>query len=220
MGLDRRRKMSRSRIINLIICIVVMILVSIITLLGCIFLNSKGLLFKDYIGLTMVNWLQIIVGVIILGFILYDFTSIRVKRKKYGKLRFRLKRKDTIKQTIALILLLIIYFIQAWIFTSGFKEFDLDKIFMMFCVAPLPLLFGYHNIEKEGLGDKAVYYWGYVIQWNKVCRYNFKGDTLRLTISKRSFGKDEEYEIPFIVNRNDKIVVEEFLCEKMRIKAL
>lgn len=69
--------MNRSRIINLIIWIVVAVFATIITFAGGIYLESKGLLFKEVMGISIVNWFQIIIGLIIIGFIVYDFSCIR-----------------------------------------------------------------------------------------------------------------------------------------------
>lgn len=204
--------MNKRRVINLIIFILFAVLVIMIAFLVGKFLESKGLLYIEFMGIT-VNSFTIIFEVMIIGFILYDFTSIRVKRKKYGELKYILKSNDKTRQII-FIIMIIFLFVQVVSLTNGFKKIDAHIMMLLYYPTPIIFLYVYHNIEKEGLGEEGVYYWGDVLTWDKVLRYNFKEDKLILTISKRSFGKIEKYEILFIVNGNDKIEIEEFLCEK------
>ncbi|MCM1988907.1 hypothetical protein [Oceanirhabdus seepicola] len=203
--------MSKSKIRALIFILIV----TLAGLAGGIFIAVKGVFFKEFMGLSMGNWFKVIIGIAITIVVLYDFISIRVKRKKYGELKYRLKRKDKRKQIIGLILLIIIFFIQILIFTRGFKKFDFDVVFLMYCVWPLPLMFLYRNIEKEGIGEGGVHYWGEIIKWDKVLRYSFRGDTLTVVSRSKSFGVNEIIEIPFIIEDGDKIDIEEFLSEKV-----
>ncbi|WBW96302.1 hypothetical protein [Oceanirhabdus sp. W0125-5] len=203
--------MSRSKIITLLLVLAVFIVTII---LGILFINT-GLIETKFMGVGILDWFQIIVVIIISFVVLNDFIKVRLKRSRYGKLKYKLKRKDKKKQNIGLVILVIIFFIQVSIFSEKFNTFNLHTIVAIYFVAMLPLLFLYRNIEKEGLGEGGIHYWGEIVKWEQVLRYSFNENKLTITAHKKIYRKDEIFEIPFIIEDSDKNEYKAFLEEKM-----
>jgi len=200
---------------NKIICIVGILIFTIVTIGGGMLLATKGFFYWEFISLSIYTWLKLICGISIVAIILYDYINIRVKKKKNGELKFILKRKDKKNQIIGFIALLISFFIQTAILTRGFKEFNSDIIFLFYFHTPLLLVFGYRHIEKEGLGEGCIYYWGSPIELKKVLRYSFNENTLILVVNKKTFGINQTFDIPFLIEDADKTNIEKFLCDKV-----
>ncbi|MCM1988931.1 hypothetical protein [Oceanirhabdus seepicola] len=200
---------------NKIISIVGMLIFTIVTIGGGMFLATKGFFYWEFIGLSAYTWLKLICGISIVAIILYDYINIRIQKKKDGELKFILKRKNKKNQVVCFIAVLISFFIQTVILTKGFKEFNSDIIFLFYFHVPLLLVLGYRHNEKEGLGEEGIYYWGSLIAWKNAVRYSFNENTLILVINKKTFGINEIVNIPFIIEDTDKTHIEKFLCDRV-----
>ncbi len=96
---------------------------------------------------------------------------------RYGELKYVLKRTNKKVQVIGLFILVAIL-----IFEAVLRVVNISFLYML---GMLPLMFGYHNVEKEGLGDNCIYQWGIPTKWSNVTSYYFKEELLTFNVTKK-----------------------------------
>ena len=204
-------KLIRSKII----IIISIILISIITGFAAFYLAINGLLNFSFLGIDLLDWLFIILCLCMVLVIGYDFMKIQKNKKKFGKLKYTLKRKDKITQVIGFIFLIFILIFQVLFMIFFIRDIKFMNIALIFLIGMQPLMFAYHNYEKEGINDKCVYFWGTPIQWENIESYNTHENILYINYTKKVFGMNEKVGIPFKINNENKDEIIEFIDKRI-----
>ena len=192
-----------------IISIIIILVVSILSFFGTFYLGINDVLGVKIFGLTIGTMLPIVIEIILSIIIVYDFISIRLKRMRYGELKYVLKRTNKKVQVIGFLILVAIL-----IFEAVLIAVDISFLYML---GMLPLMFGYHNMEKEGLGDKCIYQWGIPTKWSNVRSYNFEGNILTLNVTKKYLWMTQDIKIPFKVEKEQQTEILDYVKSRVGI---
>lgn len=203
--------MNRSKFIVLIIILAI----SIISGVATFYLAINGLLNLKLMGIDLIDWFFIILCLFIIIVIGYDFIKIQTNKKKYGPLKYVLIRTNKKTQIIGFVFLLFMFILEFFIMIILNKNIKLMDVSLVFLMGMLPLMFGFHNYEKDGLNDKCIYFWGTPIKWHNITAYTIENNILYLTCTKKMFGRSENSKIPFIINNENKPEIIEFINTKI-----
>lgn len=198
------------KIITLLICLVI----GALTMLGTLYLDRNGLLDSKFIGLSVGTLIPLVFKAIVIILIVCDFMSIRFKKKKYGEIKFVLKRANKRNQIIAFFVLMSIFILEAILILS-IRDVEKTNISPLFMFGMLALMYGYHNIEKEGLADNCIYQWGIPTKWDNVNSYDYGGRILTFNVTKKFLGMTQKLKIPFIVNIEEETKILEHVSSRM-----
>jgi hypothetical protein len=196
--------------------VVFILLFSVVIGLGTFYMASTGLLNLKIIGISFNNWIYILLNVIMITTILYDFINIRVNRKKYGPLKYVLKRRNKRTQVIGFMLLTALFIFNLLVLIVFNKDIQFMNISMTILYGAMPLMFGYRNLEKEGLSDYCIYFWGVPYKWDNVDSYGLDDNMLTLTVSRKVVGIKEIIKVYFTISRSQKNEIAEFVAERVR----
>lgn len=203
--------MNKTKIIMLVSMLVIMVL----SFLGTFYLGSTGVLDSEILGLKFIDFILIIMNIVVGLIALYDFLNIQLNKRKYGKLRFVMKRTSKKTQVIGLIFLVCIFTFQAILYFVILNEaVSIINGSMIFLIGMMALIFAFHNIEKEGLADECVYFWGTPIQWSNITSYSIDEGKLTLYISRKVLGRIENTSIIFIIENSTRENIESYLAER------
>lgn len=199
-----------------IISVLAILVVAVATGFLTFYLSSRGMLDLKVMGITIFDWFYVILDIFVLGTITYDYSKIKINKRKYGKLKYILKRTNKKTQIIGFIFLVCIFIFEARFIFYHTGHLRFRNISLLFLIGALPFIFLYRNVEKEGLSEKCVYLWGNVFEWKNINYFFVYDNILTLCTTHKVFGMKEDVKIPFQLEGVNKDEILKFVEEKTK----
>jgi hypothetical protein len=182
-----------------------------VTFFGTFYLASKGILFLTFTGITYFDWVFIILDLTMISIIIFDFIYIRINRRKYGKLKYILKRKSKRTQVIGFIFICFVFVFEFIINFILLREIKFVNGSVVFMVGMMALIYGNHNHEKEGLAEDCIYIWGSSVKWGNIGSYDLDNSILTLNVNRKVLGIKEKAKIPYVISVEEEKDIVEFV---------
>jgi len=132
------------------------------------FLRKSGIGSIKISRLSIFEVVELICLVIVIICAIFDFLKIRKDKKKFGKLRNSITNLKAGRTRFGLIGITSVVIFELVIFGISPSV----SMFIMFLMVVVPaFMFFYHNIQKNGVNENGIFFWGVFFLWKQVKGY-------------------------------------------------
>ncbi|HHW57293.1 MAG TPA: DUF986 family protein [Clostridia bacterium] len=142
--------------------------------------------------------------VVVIFATIWDIYDVFKAQKCFGQIKWNVKTTNN----YSLLSIYIYAILIPLIFNVNFKDTLRTKLLaMIFIAGIIPLV---HSLIPDGINEKGIMHWGVFHTWDDINSYSFTDKYLVVTL------KPNNRKITFIVARDDKETIKDFLKEKFR----
>lgn len=143
----------------------------------------------------------------------FDLTKINRDRKKFGRLKNDINNLYAGRTRIGTIALLCLVIFE--VVNFAFKP-TLMLFLMIFVVAELALMFIYHDIQRSGVNENGILFWGVYYPWKQIKGYTEKApDQINIVLRQKITGTKFENKIWIKVKNEEYDTVLDLFRERV-----